>query len=156
LRNHPSTPVRILVGTAVAALALLVTTACGSSGNNASNGAGSNAAGNNAPSAASGMDAGTPSADGGAMGGSPASVTIQETKAGGADHYAFAPTSVKVTDDQLTVVNKSDENQKITCTGPATASATVGPGKTGTIKFDGDGDYNCTTNKGAKLTIDVE
>lgn len=163
LLRTKSPTVRVLVGTAVASLALLVSAGCGSgskmnnagAAGNAASGAPAGGAASTAPSAASGMDAGSPSAGGMADGGAPAKVTIEETKTGGADHYAFTPTTADATADQLMIVNKSDENQKVTCTGPAAASVTVNAGKTGTLKFHGDGKYSCSTNKGAKITINV-
>lgn len=138
MRINSPTTVRVLVGAATAAMALSLIAACGSgSDKTAASGSGGNAA--------AGMAAGA----------APSSVTITETQQAGGDHYAFSAATANVTGDALTIINKSDENQTVTCTGPAPANVTVDKSETGTLKFNGDGTYNCTTNKGAKITLTV-
>lgn len=144
MRTNSPTTARLLVGTATAAIALFLTAACGSSGSGTT------------PASGTGGGAGSPAAAGGMpTGAATSSVTIMETVQTGGDHYAFSVTTMDVVNDALTIINKSDENQKITCTGPAPASTTVNKGETGTLEFHGDGTYHCTTNKGAKITLTV-
>ncbi|HKS98897.1 MAG TPA: hypothetical protein VJT31_05135 [Rugosimonospora sp.] len=140
MRTNSLTTVRILVGTATAAMALSLAAACGS-------GSGT--------TPASGSGGGGAATGGMATAAAPSSVSIVETRQSGADHYAFSVATADVTGDALTIVNKTDENQALTCTGPAPASITVNKGETGTLKFNGDGTYHCTTNKGAKITLTV-
>jgi len=161
LRTNSSMTVRVLVGTATAALAALVAAGCSSGAGTGTTNTG--AAGNTgnaakaAPSAAaSPMDGASGAAAAAPMAGDPVKVTIDETKVNGMDHYVFSQTKVKVTDDQLTVTNKTDEDQNLSCTGPVKLTLAVASDATGKLKFTKDGTYSCTTNKGAKISIAVD
>ena len=159
MRTNSSTTVRVLLGTAAAALAVLVASGCSSgtgTGTTNTGANGGNAASSAAPAASKPMDDASGSAAVAPMGGDPVTVTIDETKVNGMDHYVFSQTKVKVTDDQLTVTNKTDEDQNLSCTGPVKLTLAVASDATGKLKFTKDGTYSCTTNKGAKISIAVD
>lgn len=133
-----NTTVRLLIGTIIGVLPLLASTGCGSSGSTSS----------------------TAAADAGGGQGSSASVTISE-KQGPPDSYSFSPASVTVSSGHsLSVVNKSDEDHKLTCTPDPGISSTmmmVEKSATQSLSFTKAGTFTCTssTHPEAKLMVTV-
>ncbi|MEN3310066.1 MAG: hypothetical protein V7603_6268 [Micromonosporaceae bacterium] len=140
MRTKSSTKVRVLIGGTAGVLLLMASAGCGGSGPS------SNAAAGNA--------------GGGGQAATGSSVNIVE-KLGPPDSYSFSPATATVASGQsVSVVNKTDEDHKLSCTPDPGISAdmlTVDKSATQSLSFSKAGTYSCasSTHPEAKLTITV-
>jgi len=87
------------------------------------------------------------------------SLAVTETKAGGADVYAFSPKTLRVAaGENVLVVNRSDETQTLRCTPDAGDNAfntALARAESQIVALDQPGTYTCVTGKKARVTVTV-